>query len=73
MAKMPYVNFDLKNSPQPTTDLKEKMHTENWDTRMDDQTEDHPDPERLHFKGSALNKYVLNVPTDDVENISDTN
>ena len=55
---MAYMDFGLKNSPQYTTDLLPKwlMHTENWDTRMDDEREAHSNP-KSHLKGTAPNNY----------------
>ena len=49
------------------------MHTENWDTHMENQREDHPDLERHSQRNHPKQLSTHNVPTDDVENTNSTN
>ena len=49
------------------------MHTENWDTQMDDQKEDHSNPKIPLQKNCPKQLETHNVPTDDVENTHSTN
>ena len=65
---MAYTDFDLKNSPQQTGN-----RTENWDARMDNQREDHPDPERHPQRNCPKLLQCHSVPINDMENTNVTN
>ena len=49
------------------------MYTENWDTRMDNQVEDHLDSDQHSQRNCPKQLHTHNVPTDDVENANGTN
>ena len=44
------------------------MHTENWDTQINDQKEDHPVLKRSPQRNWPYQLETHNVPTDNVEN-----
>ena len=44
------------------------MHTENWNTQMNDQMNDHPDLERPSRRNYPKQLQTYYVPIDDVEN-----